>query len=376
MRVTTRPVGESFQRALKLTFANPFLAVVQVAFSGVVFVSGVLALVLLALALLPVVAGLVGAGGGLPPALARLLGQESLPAPSLALVGLAVLVALLLGTFVLAAAAWVRGGILAILVEADASAPERAPLASFRLRRPGAFLDGARRLFWRFFALVNLALTAGLLVAIVAVLGVLVFAFSMTRENVMAGVVVLVACVLVAVVLAVLLRLATLSCERAIAAHDLPLLDGIGAGLRQLAGSFGPSFLLLLLLIAASSAVSLLFAAPRLVVQMSMMGSDRLAVPLLGVLGIFLLIEMAAYAVMEVVNTSAFVVLWGFPTHPPAPSFVRFPAAPAPAGPPAPPVAFVNALVPAPSPSRPAEPDEPAAPRHEGAPAPETPDTE
>ncbi len=361
MRAATRPVGESFQRALKLTIAHPALPAVQIAFTVCVLVSSLLAVVLVLLAFLPVVAGLVGGGGGLPPALARLLGEESLPSPSFGLVAFALLVAFLLGGLVLAATAWVRGGIVGVLVEADAAAPELGPSASTRLRRPGAFLDGARRLFWRFFGLVNLVLTAGLLVALVAALGVLAFALAVARENVLLGVVVLAACVVVAVALAFLLRLANLSCERAIAAHDLPLLDGIAAGIRQLGGSFGRSLLLLLLLLAASTAVSMAFAAPRVVVQMTAMSGGRFSVPLLGVVAVLMLVEMAAYAVVEVVTTAAFVALWGAPAAAAAPAAA---GASVPLAAPAPPVAFLNAFTvpPPPPPEAPAPPSEPAPP--------------
>lgn len=372
MTVATRPVGESFQRALKLVLAHPSLPAAQIAFTVCVLVSSLLAVVLVLLAFLPVLAGLVGAGGGLPPVVARLLGEESLPAPSLGLVAVALLVAFLLGGFVLAATAWVRGGILGVLVQADAAAPERGPSSSMRLARPGAFLEGARRLFWRYFGLVNLVLTAGLLVALVAVFGVLAFALAVARENVLAGVVVLAACLVVAVGLAFLLRLANLSCERAIAAHDLPLLDGIAAGIRQLGGSFGRSVLLLLLLLAASTAVSMAFAAPRVVAQMAAMSGGRFSVPLLSVVAVLMLVEMAAYAVVEVVTTAAFVALWGAPARVPAPAAA---VAPAPLAAPAPPVAFRNAFEQAPtlpqdapSPASEAEPPAGAGPLSAGVP--------
>lgn len=350
MSVLARPVGDSFQRGIKLAAAHPGLIAVQLGATLVALVSTLLSILLLALAFLPFLPALLGsAAPSLPAPFSRFLPDDGLGAPSLGLAVVALVVALLLGGFVLAVSAWVKAGIVGVLVEADAAAPPSGPVAAFRIRRAGAFGDSARRLFVRFFGLLNLVLGVGMLVALSVGVGILVFALALARERPVLGIAALLATIAAAIVSAVSLRLVDLACQRAIAADDLPLLDGIAAGLKRLTRTLGPSLLLFLLVVAASGAVGIVLALPRVFLQAALSSDTGLFGPLLLVIAVGGLVEMVVYTAIDVAQSGAFVALWGAAAHPHPPLPVRLP-----------PVAFLNTVLP--PPPLPAAADVPPAP--------------
>lgn len=359
MSALARPVGDAFQRGVKLAAAHPGLIAAQLGATLVGVVSTLLSILLLALAFLPFLPALLGAAAPtLPAPLSRLLPGDGLAAPSLGLVFVALVVALLLGGFVLAVSAWVKAGVFGVLVEADAAAPASGPVAAFRLRRAGAFGDSARRLFTRFFGLLNLVLGVGMLVVLSAGVGVLVFALALSRERVVLGIAALLATAAAAIVAAVSLRLVDLACQRAIAADDLPLLDGIAAGLKRLTRTIGPSLLLLLLVVAASGAVGIVLALPRVFLQAALSSDGSLLGPLLLVVAVGALLEMVVYTAIDVAQSGAFVALWGIAARPPHPALlVRLP-----------PVAFLNTVLAPPAPQAAVAEEVPAPPSPEAPP--------
>ncbi len=160
MTPPARPAPEAFRRGLSAIVANPGLILAPLAFAAAVVGAVVVPVLVLLL-------GVAGFHPGLPrvrtsretpnlllPRLESFF--EGLLAAPFVLVGglLCLLVLLLLLTLV---AAYLRAGIVGSLVAIDAHAAENALLPAFR--RPGlgaVFRGSARRLFGRFFALVNL----------------------------------------------------------------------------------------------------------------------------------------------------------------------------------------------------------------------------
>ena len=314
MTSPARPAPEAFRRGLSALVANPGLILAPLAFAAVAF--GAVAVPVFVLLM-----GLGGFHGGLPRIsdFARdaesLLPQlwsffEGLLAAPLVLVGglLGLLVVLLLLTLL---AAYLRAGIVGSLVAIDAHAAEDALLPAFR--RPGlgaVFRESARRLFGRFFALVNLyALAVSFLVLLILLpIGFLVLAVTGERGGFAIAAFVLFLLFLPLVIGgSVALRVLYLVSCRLAASDDVDALEAVARAVSLIRISLSRVVLLYLLALAAGVVSGFAFLVPRFALSFF---AGRSFVLFFAGTGLLIAAQMLVSFAYELVVSGAFVSLW------------------------------------------------------------------
>jgi len=309
-----REAPEAFRRGLSAVVANPGLILAPLAFAAV-SVGAVAVPVLLLLAGsgrfhrgLPRLSDLVRDGGSF---LARLESFfAGLLAAPLVLVGglLCLLVLLLLLTLL---ATYLRAGIVGSLVEIDAHAAEDAVLPAFR--RPGlgaVFRESARRLFGRFFALVNLyALAVSFLVLLVLLpIGLVVLAAAGERGGlVMAALVLFLILLPLVIGGSMALRVLYLVSCRLAASDDVDALEAVARAVSLIRAALSRVVLLYLLSLAAGVVAGFAFLVPRMFVSFF---AGRSLVLFLAGTGLLVAAQMLVSLAYDLVVTGAFVSLW------------------------------------------------------------------
>jgi hypothetical protein len=290
------------------------LILAPLAFAAVVVGAVVLPVLVLLLGVAGVQAGLAripdfarDAESALP-ALENVL--ESLLSAPFVLVGalLCLLVLLLLLTLV---AAYLRAGIVGSLLAIDAHAAEHALLPAFR--RPGlgvVFRGSARRLFGRFFALVNLyALALSFLVLLLFLpLGLVFFAATAERGGLaMAAVVLFLLFLPLVIGGSVALRVLYLVSCRLAAGDDVDALEAVARAVSLVRASLSRVVVLYLLSLAAGFVSGLAFIVPRFV--LSFFAGRSLALFLAGT-GVLVAAQLLVSLAYDLVVTGSFVSLW------------------------------------------------------------------
>ena len=314
MTASARTAPEAFRRGLSALVANPGLILAPLAFAAMM-VGAVMVPVLILLL------GVAGFHPGLPgisdlardaeSALPRLESFfEGLLAAPFVLVGglLCVLVLLLVLTL---AAAYLRAGIVGTLVAIDEHAAEDALLPAFR--RPGlwtVFRGSARRLFRRFFALVNLyALAISFLVLLILLPFALVI-LAATGERgglAVAAVVLFILFLPIVIGAAVALRVLYLVSCRLAATDDVDALEAVARAVSLIRSSLSRVVLLYLLTLAAGFVAGFAFLVPRL--ALSFFAGRSLVLFIAGT-ALLLAAQMLVSFAYDLVVTGAFVSLW------------------------------------------------------------------
>lgn len=327
MAPQARSAPEAFRRGLSALVSNPGLILAPLAFAAVL--AGAIVVPVLVLLF-----GVAGFRPGLPrlsdfardaesalPRLERFF-EGLLAAPFLIVGGLlSLLVLLLLLTLV---AAYLRAGVVGSLVTIDVHAAESAPLPAFR--RPGlsaVFRGSARRLFGRFFALVNLyALALSFLVLVILLPFVLVVvAASRERSGLAVAAFVLFFLFLPLVIgAAVALRVLYLVACRLAATDDVDALEAVARSVSLVRASLSRVVVLYLLTLAAGFVTGFAFVIPRFAV--SFLAGRSLVVFVAGT-GFLMAAQMLVSFAYDLVVTGAFVSLWPVP-----PGGVPFAASP------------------------------------------------
>ncbi len=241
--------------------------------------------------------GLQGVGGSMPGTVV------------LVLLGILVLVLALT-----ALAAWLRAGMTAVVAEADARAADAAELGAFRVPNAArTFAGGAAGRFGTFFGLVNLYGLAGTFVAaLVLVPLVLLFTGAIAQRPALlavAGLLVLVAIPL-AIVGGAAARVAYLAAARAAVVDGADALAAVARAVELLRGAPGRAAVLYLLTIAGAMGVGFAFVLPRLVATWIAMFADGGLGPLVGITGVFFVLQMAATLAYDAAASASFVALW------------------------------------------------------------------
>jgi hypothetical protein len=309
-----RPAPEAFHRGLSAVVANPGLILAPFA-----FVAAALAAVAApVLVLLLSVAGLPRGFPGMS-ALARNpttlleplenLVQGMLAAPVVLLGGLLALLVLLL--LLTAFAAWIRAGVTGSFLAIDAHAVDTAPLSAFRLPALGSvFRASARRLFGRFFALVNLyGLALSFLVLLLLVpIGLAVLSATSERGGLMVAAFALFLLILPLVIGgAVALRVLYLVAGRLAASEDVDALEAVARAGSWTRASLPRVALLYLLSLGAGFVAGFAFLVPRF--ALSLVAGRSLALFLTGT-GVLVLAQMFVSLSYDLAVTGAFVALW------------------------------------------------------------------
>jgi hypothetical protein len=309
-----RPAPEAFRRGLSALVANPGLILAPLAFAAAAV--GAVAVPVFVLLL-----GLAGLHRGFPrvsdftrdaESLLQRLGSffEGLLAAPFLLLGslLALLVLLLLLTLV---AAYLRAGIVGSFLAIDAHAAENARLAAFR--RPAlwdVFRGSARRLFGRFFALVNLyALAISFLVLLILLpFGLVVL--GTIREHggfVAAALVVFLLLLPLFIGGAVALRVLYLVSCRLAASDDVDALEAVARAVSLIRVSLSRVVLLYLLTLAAGFVSGFAFLVPRF--ALSFFAGRSLFLFFTGT-GVLMAAQMLVSFAYDLAVTGAFVSLW------------------------------------------------------------------
>jgi hypothetical protein len=314
MTPPARPAPEAFRRGLSALVTTPGLILAPLAFAtvavGAVAVPAFLLLV-----------GLAGVHRGFPrisnfarDARSLLPRLESffeglLAAPFVLVGGLTCLLVLLfLLTLV---AAYLRAGIVGSLVEIDSHAAEGALLPAFR--RPGlwvVFRGAARRLFGRFFALVNLyALAVSFLVLLILLpFGLVVLGAMGERGGFMAAAFVLFLLFLPLVIGgAVALRVLYLVSCRLAASDDVDALEAVARAVSLIRTSLSRVVVLYLLTLAAGFVSGFAFLVPRFALSFF---AERSLVVFLAGTGLLVAAQMLVSFAYDLVVTGSFVSLW------------------------------------------------------------------
>jgi hypothetical protein len=314
MTAPARPAPEAFRRGLSAIVANPGLILAPLAFAAV----------MVGAIMVPVLVLLLGVAGfhpGLPrisdfardaeSALPRLESffEGVLAAPFMLVGGLlCLLVLLLLLTFV---AAYLRAGIVGSLVEIDAHAAEDALLPAFR--RPGlwaVFRGSARRLFRRFFALVNLYALAISCLVLLILLPIVLAVLAATRER---GGFAVAAFVLFFLFLplviggSIALRVLYLVSCRLAASDDVDALEAVARAVSLIRTSPSRVVLLYLLSIAFAFVSGFAFVVPRF--ALSLVAGRSFVLFFTGT-GLLMAAQMLVGFAYDLVVTGAFVSLW------------------------------------------------------------------
>ena len=314
MTSPARPAPEAFRRGLSALVANPGLILAPLAFAAVVVgaVAVPVFVVLLGLAGFhrgfPRISDFARDAGSLLPRLWSFF--EGLLAAPWALVGglLGLLVVLLLLTLL---AAYLRAGIVGSLVAIDAHAAENALLPAFR--RPGlgaVFRESARRLFGRFFALVNLyALAVSSLVLLILLpIGLVVLAATGERGGlVMAATVLFVLFLPLVIGGSVALRVLYLVSCRLAASDDVDALEAVARAVSLIRTSLSRVVLLYLLTLAAGFVSGFAFLVPRF--ALSFFARRSLVLVFAGT-GLLIAAQMLVSFAYDLVVTGSFVSLW------------------------------------------------------------------
>ena len=315
MTPSARPAPEAFRRGLSAVVANLGLILAPLAFAAVV----VAAIAAPVFALFLGFAGFHRGRGGMPafsrdpatllePPLKSFF-EGLLTSPFVILAGLFGLIVLLL--LLTAFAAWVRAGVTGALLAIDARAVEDAPLSAFHHPELGSvFWESARRLFGRFFALVNLyGLALSFLVLLLFMpIGLAVFAATSER-----GGFVLAAFVLFLLVLpvmiggAVALRVLYLVACRLAATEDVDAFEAVARAASWVRASLSRVVLLYLLSLAAGFVSGFAFLVPRL--TLSLLPGHSVVLFFAGT-GLLVLAQTLVSLAYDLTVTGAFVSLW------------------------------------------------------------------
>jgi hypothetical protein len=329
MTPPARPAPEAFRRGLSALVANPGLILAPLTFAAAVL-GGIAVPVFL------LIMGLGGFHRGLPrisdfardaeavlPRLESFL-EGLLAAPFVLIAGvLSLLVLLLLLTVV---AAYLRAGIVGSLVAIDVHAVEDALLPAFR--RPGlwaVFRGSARRLFGRFFALVNLyALAVSFLVLLILLPFGLVVLGAMSERGglVMAAFVLFFLFLPLAIGGAVALRVLYLVSCRLAATDDVDALEAVARGVSLIRASLSRVVLLYLLTLAAGFVSGFAFLVPRF--ALSFFAGRSLVLFIAGT-ALLVTVQTLVSLAYDLAVTGAFVSLWPVASGESAPPLVLAP---------------------------------------------------
>lgn len=315
-----RPAPEAFRRGVSAVVANPGLILAPVAFAAVAIaaIAGPVFLLLARAGGIGLLHRSVESPGLLrdPAPLVNGLRDfiEGLLASPAVLLGglLGLLAALLLLTLF---AAYLRAGIFGALLAIDTHAVEGAALSAFRLAGLAAvFREAARRLFRRFFALVNLYALAlsflALLLVLPACLGV--FAAASERGGWVAAAFVLFVLLLPVVIGgSVGLRVLYLVACRVAASDEVDALEAVARAMSWTRASLSRVVLLYLLCLGASFVSGFAFIAPRFALSLL---SGRSAVLFIAGTGLLVVVQMLASIACDLAVTGSFVSLWPSPT--------------------------------------------------------------
>jgi hypothetical protein len=314
MTPSARPAPEAFRRGLSAVVANPGLILAPLVFAAVV----VAVIAVPAFALFLRFAGFHGGREGMS-ALSRdpavllepLKGffEDLSASPFVLLAGLSgLLVVLLLLT---AFAAWMRAGVTGALLAIDARAVEDAPLSAFRHPELGSvFWESARRLFGRFFALVNLYGLALSFLVLLLFLPISLAVFAATSERVGFFLAAFVLFLLVLPVLiggAVALRVLYLVACRLAAAEDVDALEAVARAVSWSRASLSRVVLLYLLSLAAGFVSGFAFLVPRLILSLF---AGHFMVLFVAGTGLILIAQMLVSFAYDLAVSGAFVSLW------------------------------------------------------------------
>jgi hypothetical protein len=314
MTLPARPAPEAFRRGLSAVVANPGLILAPLAFAAMAFGAIAVPVFLLILGLggfhrrFPRISDFARDAESLLPRLWSFF--EDLMAAPFVLVGslLCLLVLLFLLTVV---AAYLRAGIVCSFVAIDAHAAEDALLPAFR--RPGlwaVFRGSARRLFGRFFALVNIyALAVSFLVLLILLpFGLVVLAAVGERSGFAVAAFVLFFLFLPLVIGgAVALRVLYLVACRLAATDDVDALEAVARAVALIRASLSRVVLLYLLSLAAGFVSGLAFLVPRFAVSFF---AGRSLVLFVAGTGLLLSAQMIVGFAYDLVVTGSFVALW------------------------------------------------------------------
>ncbi len=314
MTPSARPAPEAFRRGLSALVANPGLILAPVAFAAVTVGAFMVPVLILLL-------GIAGLHPGLPrisdfardaeSALPRLESffEGLLAAPFVLLGGLLCLLVLLLLLTLLAA--YLRAGIVGSLLAIDAHAAEDALLPAFRHAGLWAVFRGsARRLFGRFFALVNLyALAVSFLVLVILLpFALVVLAAAGERGGFVVAAFVLFLLLLPLVIGgAVALRVLYLVSCRFAASDDVDALEAVARAVSLIRTSLSRVVLLYLLTLAAGFVSGFAFLVPRIAV--SFFAGHSLVLFVVGT-GLLLTAQLLVSLSYDLVVTGSFVSLW------------------------------------------------------------------
>jgi hypothetical protein len=314
MTPPARPAPEAFRRGLSAVVANPGLILAPLAYAAAV-------IALVAAPILLLLLGFAGLHRGLPGVSAfsrdpatlleplESLAEGMLAAPFVLLGGLFVLLVLLL--LLTAFAAWTRAGVTGSLLAIDAHAVDDAPLSAFR--HPGlgsVFRASARRLFGRFFALVNLY---GLALSFLVLLLLLPIGLAVLAATSERGGFVVLAFALFLLILplviggAVALRVLYLVACRLAASEDVDALEAFARAGSWTRASLSRAALLYLLSLGAGFVAGFAFLVPRFV--LSLVAGRSLVLFLTGT-GVLVLAQMFVSLSYDLAVTGAFVALW------------------------------------------------------------------
>jgi len=330
MTPPARKAPEAFRRGLSAVVANPGLILAPLAFAAAVLAVVAVPIFVLLLSL----AGLHRGFSGMS-ALSRdpatflepleNLVQGMLDAPFVLLGGLLVLLVLLL--VLTAFAAWIRAGVTGSLLAIDARAADDAPLAAFRHPALGSvFRASARRLFGRFFALVNLyGLVLSFLVLLLLLpIGLAVFAATSERGGfAVAAFAVFFLILPLLIGGAVALRVLYLVACRLAASEDVDALEAFARAGSWTRASLARVALLYLLSLAAGFVAGFAFVVPRF--ALSLVAGHALVLFLTGT-GVLVLAQTFVSLSYDLAVTGAFVALWPARTEGSVPPVAYAPA--------------------------------------------------
>lgn len=340
-----RPIVESLLRGFLSAAANPVLlaAILILSFVTLAVVALSVVALLLPIGLVAVRSLAASWSARRPEDVLRAL-TEAIEAltRSPGLVALALVVVTVLLTALLAAVAYVRAGSAAVLYEADRRAPAGARREAFKVDARTLFFEAGRRLVGRFFWLLNVYALVVTFAALPFLVGLVLFVASLaTGDHMALGVMAMLVGIPVLVVGGVAAQLATYASAREMVARDVPLLEGIGAGLSLLKRTLGRSLALYLLVVAAAMAVGAVFAFPRMALTLASMMAHRIAVLFRAADVLLFLLQTVAIGFVQLVATGSFLSLWAdvpapeaappaFPSPPPVHALPSVPEGSAP----------------------------------------------
>jgi len=239
-------------------------------------------------------------------------------------------------------AAFVRGGVMSVLLAADLKAPERGRRLDFHVAAAGPlFFRDARRFFGRMFGLFNVygaGVSVGALVFLAGAAGLLYTAISGGGPWVV-GLLLMIAGIPVMIVVTSLCNIALNAASREMVEKDLSLTEAVSQGLALIKRTLGGSVLLYLLLIAVGMAASSVIAAPRFLITVMSPEDRGFAAAFAVVVVLLAVVQMAVSAAAQLVANAAFIAFWGTPRAAIAPALptptpglvppVAYPAPPA-----------------------------------------------